>query len=126
MPPPELLPGSRTSAEDSSGVSWLVERDVLRRSTTCRVSSSDSYDVPHDGRATESYAGAVSVDTRSFEQCASADCSFSLAWPGTEVRVRARMEVLVTGDAYDVTIDAEAHHDGERVATRGWRERLPR
>jgi hypothetical protein len=126
MSPPELLPGSRTSAEDPSGVSWLVERDVLRRSTTCRVTSSHSYDVPHDGRATESYAGAVSVDTRSFEQRSSADCSFHLSWPGTEVRVRARMDVLVTGDAYAVTIDAEAHHDGKRVATREWRERLPR
>ena len=38
---------------------WTVTRDVLRDTTTCAVRHGAEYDVPHDGRASEQYAGAV-------------------------------------------------------------------
>lgn len=124
--PPVFQPGATTSSEDPSGVSWVVERDVLGRTTTCRVSSQSSYEVPHHGRAAESYSGSVSVDRRTFEQGASADCTFDLSWPGTEVRVHATMDVAVSGDEYEVTIVTDVHHDGRQIAGRTWREHIPR
>src|SRR3712207_8615867 len=75
-PPPELTPGAVTSAEDPSGVSWTVSHDVLRRTTACAVRHGARYPVPYDGTAAEQYAGEVTVDRRTFEQRATADCTY--------------------------------------------------
>jgi predicted acyl esterase len=125
-PPPTFRPGADTSSEDPSDVDWTVTRDVLRRTTTCAVRHGSTYDVPHDGRASEQYAGEVVVDRRSFAQHAAADCSFSLTWPGVDVRVSSTMRVDVTTDGYDVVIEADAHDGGEHVSHREWREHVPR
>ncbi len=123
---PDLRPGQERSSEDPEGVVWSVERDVLRRTTTARVASSTRYPTPYDGTASESYAGSVSVDRRTFAQSASAECTFELTWPGVEVRVHSTMEVAVDADGYDVTIDLVAEEAGTTVGRRSWRERLPR
>jgi uncharacterized protein len=125
-PPPPFGAGSEASAEDPTGVSWTVARDVLRRTTTCAVEHGSSYAVPYDGRASESYAGTVTVDRRTFAQRASADCTFVLCWPGVEVSVRSTLDVRVGADCYEVAIDVEARRGDEQVATRSWRERLAR
>jgi putative CocE/NonD family hydrolase len=123
---PTFTPGAPHSAESPDDVLWSVSRDVLRRTTTCSVRHGGSYDVPHDGRATEEYEGSVSVDRTTFAQHASAVCTYTLTWPGVEVRVRATMEVEVEANHYDVAIDATAHEGATLVATRSWRESLPR
>ena len=82
--------------------------------------------MPHDGRATERYAGEVSVDRRTFAQRADAECSFTLSWPGVEVLVRSTLRVDIGRDGYDVAIEAQAHEDGVLVAQRRWDEHVPR
>jgi len=124
--PPVFTPGAAASAEDPSDVLWTVSRDVLRRTTTCAVRHGDAYDVPYDGRATESYAGAVTVDRRTFAQSATAECTFTLCWPTNEVSVTSTLDVRVTDRGYDVRIAAEALSDGKQVAHRTWHEDLPR
>ena len=103
-----------------------MTRDVLRQTTTCAVRHGAEYDVPHDGTATEQYAGDVVVDRRTFAQHASADCTYRLTWPGVDVRVTSTMRVDVTADGYDVRIDVTAYDGDEQVSHRDWSEHIPR
>ncbi|MFL6132215.1 MAG: CocE/NonD family hydrolase [Nocardioidaceae bacterium] len=119
-------PGAARSAEDGSDVTWTVTRDVLRRTTTCAVDHGSSYVVPHDGTATEHYAGEVTVDRRTHAQHAIADCTFALTWPGIDVRLSSSMRVDVTTAGYDVQIGADAYDGGELVSQRTWSEHIPR
>ena len=64
-----------------------ITRDVLRDTTSCAVRHGSTYEVPHEGQASEQYAGSVSVDRRTFAQQASADCTYRLRWPGIDVSV---------------------------------------
>ena len=82
--------------------------------------------MPHDGRASEQYAGEVVVDRRTFAQHASADCTYRLTWPGIDVSVHSTMRVDVTAEGYDVVIEADAYDDGELVSHRTWTEHIPR
>ena len=124
-PAPNLTPGSPVSSEDPAGVSWTVTRDVLRRTTTCAVRHGSAYDVPHEGTAVEEYAGTVSVDRRTFEQRATADCTFALTWPGIEVQVSSTMDVELDAEGLSVTVSAEAREADERFWHRSWSENLP-
>jgi predicted acyl esterase len=124
--PSPFQPGSPHAAEDPAGVTWTLTDDVLARTTSATVGSQSSYAVPHDGRATESYAGTVTVDRRTFVQTASAQCSYDLSWPGVDVRAEAAMEVAVTATGYEVRIGARAMESGVEVLTRTWAEDLPR
>jgi len=125
-PPASYPPGAGTSSEDPSGVSWTISRDVLARTTTCTVRHGSTYDVPHDGVATERYAGEVTVDRKTFAQEAVAECSFILSWPGIEVLVRSTLRVDIGRAGYDVVIDVQAYEGGVVVAQRGWAEHVPR
>ncbi len=125
-PPVSYTPGAATSSEDPSGISWTTSRDVLAGTTTCAVRHGSTYEVPHEGRATERYAGEVTVDRTTFAQRASAECSFILGWPGVEVLVRSTLLVDIGRDGYDVSIEAQAHQDGVLVAQRRWDEYVPR
>ena len=124
--PPALRPGATGSSEDPDGVVWSVTHDVLRRTTTCEIGSSEAYETPHAGHATECYAGTVTVDHRSFAQHAHAECAFTLDWPGVAVSVSSTMDVAVGPDAYDVEITTTAHDGDERISVRRWSQRLPR
>ena len=132
LPPdrPDLAPGSPHSSEDPDGVVWSIDRDVLRRTTTCRVGSRSEYAVPHDGTATEEYAGTVGVDRRTHDQWAEAVASFGLSWPGVDVHVNASMRVDVSATHLDVriTLVAEEGPPANRtvVREREWHERIPR
>jgi hypothetical protein len=126
LPPPVFVPGAETSGEESAGVEWTVSDDVLRRTTSCAVRHGSSYAVPHEGRASEEYAGSVVVDRRTFRQAAEASCTFRLRWPGVDVDVTSTMRVDVDASGYDVAIDAEAHERGELVGRRTWTEHIDR
>jgi hypothetical protein len=106
-------------------VTWEITSDVLARTTTARTRSCTTYPTPYDGHALEDYRGEVSVDRRSFAQRAHADTRLELHWPGVDVAVRSVMDVAVAGDGIEVAIDLWAYRDGEQVAHRTWRERIP-
>jgi uncharacterized protein len=128
--PPDLPPGGAAS-DDGPGIVWRVERDVLCRETACVVDHGSTYEVPHDGEATEHYRGRVVVDTRTFGQRADGEVLFRLAWPEATVETRSRLDVRVGGTDYEVTLELEAVEapdtDGQRViARRRWNQSLPR
>ena len=125
-PPPTFTAGEAASSEDPADVSWTVTRDVLRQTTTCAVRHGAEYDVPHDGRAVEQYAGEVVVDRRTFAQHASADCTYRLTWPDTDIRVSSTMRVDVTESGYDVVITTDAYDAEQLVSHRTWTEHIPR
>ncbi len=126
QPPPAFTPGAPSSSEEPGDISWTITRDVLRGTTTCAVRHGAEYDVPYDGRASEQYAGSVTVDRRTFAQHAYADCTYRLTWPGVEVTVASTMRVDVSARGYDVTIEVEATDGEQVVAQRAWTEHIPR
>jgi uncharacterized protein len=125
FPPPELTPGDAAGA-GADGVTWRVERDVLRRRRACVVEHGSTYPIGFGGSATEHYWGRVSVDTASFEQRAEADVRFALDWPEVSVSTRSALDVGVDADAYEVDISLDVQEDGEQIATRHWHRRIPR
>jgi hypothetical protein len=125
-PPPVLVPGASTSAESAEGVTWRVERDVLRRETACVVEHRSTYPIPFDGTASEAYSGRVSVDTHTFEQRAQADVSFRLEWPDGCVSTNSALDVRLGPDSYDVDIWLDVRDGDEQVAERTWHRSFPR
>jgi predicted acyl esterase len=123
---PGFAPGAEQSSEDPAGVSWTTTRDVLRQTTTCSVRHGSTYDIPHDGTATEEYVGDVAVDNVTFAQHATATCTYRLTWPGIDVRVTSSMRLEVTADGYDVAIAVTAYDGDLQVSHREWSEHMPR
>jgi uncharacterized protein len=126
---PQLAPGGDT-AEDPSGVTWRVERDVLAGTTSCVVDHGSTYDIPYDGTATEHYEGRVTVDSATFEQGSAATTTFTLRWPDLETSTTASMTVGITGDSLEVAIDLRVEEftaaGRSTVGTRHWHEVIPR
>jgi uncharacterized protein len=124
--PPAFAPGADSSAEDPGDTTWTVTRDVLRRATTCAVRHGSTYPIPHDGTASEEYAGEVVVDRRTFAQRAAAECSYRLRWPEADVRITSTMRVDVDAEGYAVTITAAAFEGEDPVTNRVWTAHFPR
>jgi hypothetical protein len=124
---PVLVPGEDVDPEEGVGVTWRIERDVLRRETACVVDHGSDYDTPY-GSASEHYWGRVSVDTATYEQRAQAEVSFTLRFddPQVEVTVRSRLDVHVTSTEYQVHTDLECSENGKPVAERRWRRKFDR
>lgn len=125
FPAPTFEPGAEHSSESAEGVTWEIRDDVLRRTTHARTHTVAEYATPYDGRAREDYFGEVSVDRRTFAQAAHAQTTFELTWPGAAVHVRSVMDVAITGDGVDVTIETWARLDDDPVSHRTWQERIP-
>ena len=91
-------------------------RCATGRPTTC----------PTTGRATEQYAGEVTVDRRTFAQRARPSAASSSPGPGSRCWSARRCASTSAADGYDVSIEAQAHEDGVLVAQRRWDEYVPR
>jgi predicted acyl esterase len=124
--PPVLAARDQTSEGNIDGIAWRVERDVLRRLTTCVVDHGSTYDIPHAGSATEHYSGRVSVQQRSFQQRAHAETTFTVRWPDATVTTHAVMDLVTSGEAYDVEIRLVAREQGVLVGDRQWSRRFAR
>ena len=126
---PVLAPGG-ASAEDLAGITWTIERDVLARTTSCVVDHGSTYEIPYNGTATEHYEGRVTVDQETFEQDTTATTTMTIRWPDVEVATAATMDVQISAEAVDVTIDLtarEATAEGyTTVGTRRWEQSYPR
>jgi predicted acyl esterase len=125
-PPPILAARGQTSEGDIDGIAWRVERDVLRRLTTCIVDHGSTYDIPHGASASEHYVGRVSVQHQSFEQRAHAETTFTVRWPDATVTTHAVMDLVTSTHAYDVEIKLVACEQRLIVGERQWRRRFPR
>ena len=104
---------------------------MLRRTTTCVVDHGSTYDAPY-GSVVEHYGGRVSVSSRTFEQLASADVSFTLRFADdgsgepVDVTSRSTLEVHAGEAVFDVWISLVCREGDEVVAERQWREQIPR
>ncbi len=128
-PDPVLMPGG-DSGEDATGITWAVERDVLARTTSCVVDHGSTYEAPLGGTVTEHYEGRVTIDQSTFRQRTDATTTYTVTWPDVEVRTRATMQVEISADSLDVTIELTADEltgDGEAaIGARQWSVELPR
>jgi putative CocE/NonD family hydrolase len=126
---PVLAPGGAAS-EDPSGVTWTVERDVLAATTACVVDHGSTYDIPHGETATEHYSGRVQVDRETFGQTTTATTTLTLRWPDCEISVAATMDVTISAETLDVTIELTAQESrSDKTVPRGsrsWYATFPR
>jgi len=125
LPVPEFQPGAPSSSEDHAGVTWRIEQDVVSHRTRCVVGSRSDYETPF-GSASERYDGWVSVDTRTFEQRAHSDVEFTLRFPEVTATVRSVMDIVTTGDTYEVAVAITVHDGSELVAEPRWQRSFPR
>ena len=107
-------------------MTWSVTEDVLRGTVSCTTESGSTYDVHHDGVASEHYLGVVCVDRATFAQRAEAECSFVLRWGEVSVRVSSSMTVTVSEQGYEVEIEATAYEGETQVSHRSWQETVLR
>ena len=95
------------------------------------VDHGSAYDAPY-GSVVEHYKGRVSVSTRTFEQMASADVSFTLRFTddGTgdpvSVKARSQLEVHAGPKTYEVFISLVCSEGDEIVGERRWERSFPR
>ena len=132
LEPSAFVPGDETSSESDHGVVWRVERDVLGRRTTCVIDHGSAYDAPY-GSVVEHYGGRVSVSSRTFEQTAASDVSFtaSFADDGTGEPVTGDDALGDRGArrperTYDVRIAMMCSEGDRVVAERRWERQFPR
>lgn len=125
FPEPTFTAGEDHSSEGTVGIGWELRDDVLARTTTALTRSVSDYPTPYDGNALEDYRGEVSVDRRTFAQHAHAETRFELSWPGVEITVHSEMDVAVTADGLEVSIEVWARLDGDELAHRSWHEVIP-
>jgi predicted acyl esterase len=115
---PSFGQGADHSSESAEGVTWTVTEDVLAGITRARTGSESTYDIPHDGSATEDYRGEVWVDRGSFAQGADATTRFELSWPGIEIEVVSTLTLRVTDGEVHATSHTVATENGEVVSER--------
>ncbi len=122
--PPSLTPSNESPSKSEDTV-WRVERDVLRRETSCVVDHGSTYD--EDGvTCTDHYVGRVTVNTETFAQRAEATSTFTLAWPDVTVSSEVRMTVLVSQQAFDISLELDCHEGDTVMAQRRWSRQIPR
>lgn len=123
-PPPDLVE-SKDQPDEPAGTTWRVERDVLRRRTSCVIEHGSTYD--EEGvRCTEHYRGTVSVDTETFEQRVEAEATYRLEWPEATVSTRATLELVATSESFEVDLALECREADGEIATRHWRRSIAR
>jgi uncharacterized protein len=122
--PPALVASSEEPHEPSD-VTWRVERDILRRETSCTVEHGSTYD--EEGvTCTEHYTGRVGINTRSHAQRVTATAAFTVAWPQATARSEAALAVDITAEAFEVDLTLRCHDGDEPFAERQWRRVIPR
>lgn len=130
-PEPVFTPGEEDSDEDEEAVVWEHTRNVLARVTAARVDHGSTYDATY-GSVTEHYAGAVSVDSRTWAQQATADVNFVLRFDDdgsgapVECGVQSTLQMTADGTDFHLTTDLVCREGDEVVATRRWERRYPR
>jgi hypothetical protein len=122
--PPSLV-SSTEQPDEPTDVVWRVERDVLRRETSCVVDHGSTYQ-ESGVTCTDHYVGRVTVNTETFAQQMRGSSSFTLDWPEATVTSRAELEVIATDSAFEVDLRLECTDDGASFADRRWQRTIPR
>jgi predicted acyl esterase len=112
--------------QTGDGITWAVERNVLARTTSCRVEHGSSWVSGTGYRCREHYTGLVRLDTRTFAQRVEASARFEVEFPEGETATQSTMTVDVdaTHLHFDVLVEA---FDGDTVhAEKRWRKSIER
>ena len=123
---PGFAPGAETSSEDPGR--RLLDHDPRRAAPDHHLLGAARLDVrrPHDGTATEEYAGDVVVDNVTFAQHATASLHLPPHLARHRRARRVGLRVDVGAEGYDVAIDVTAYDGDEQVSHREWSEHIPR
>lgn len=130
---PEFAPIVRTTSvkesppKKSVETKWIVERDVLDRTTVARTQYGGHSDIRDHGTADELYQGEVGVSsTDPSRSWVTAKTRYQLVWPEANCVVEARMRIHSDTEAFNVTIDVDADLDGVEFARKRYNKRIQR
>jgi hypothetical protein len=123
----EFSPGSGPAADESDGVVWRVEHDVLGRRTEVVTRYGGTYEGMHGARITDDYRGRLGVSTiNPAEAWAEGSASFEIEWPGATCRSEATLSVRSDEQSIRVAIDLVVTDGRTEVARKHWEATLPR
>ncbi len=122
-----FAPGAGPSAEEAAGVDWVVEHNVLDRTTVARTRYGGTYPGGHSAIVTDDYRGDVGVSTLNpADAWAHGVSTFDIEWP--DVRCRSRAELTVRSDATSFHVDVvlQVSESDDVIAERSWTASVPR
>lgn len=106
--------------QNGDGVTWAVERDVLARTTTCRVEHGSQWRSGTGFDCREYYTGSVEVDTRTFEQRVDAFARFEVAFPEGRTATQSTLTVRIDATHQHYDVHVEAFEDDRLFAEKHW------
>jgi len=130
LPPPRKPPTPDASSRGNplDGVTWRIDRDVLRRETRAEAryggtTAAQTASPP----IRQWYGGIVGVSTRDPGQTfVDAGAEYEIHYPEAIVRTVARTAIRGDAEAYDVMIEITASEEGGERWERRWERRIPR
>jgi putative CocE/NonD family hydrolase len=122
-----FTPGSGPSADEASGVTWRIERDVLGRETRVVTRYGGTYQGAHGATVTDDYRGELGVSTTNpADAWARGSSSFEIAWPEASVRTESTLAVTSDAERFDVEIGLVVWDGDVELTRRTWTASLPR
>jgi predicted acyl esterase len=122
-----FVAGAGPSADESDGVVWRIEHDVLGRETRVATRYGGTYDGSHGAVVTDDYRGELGVSTVDPAVAwARGSSSFEITWPEATVRTESTLSVRSDAERLDVEIGLVVHDGDAEIARRTWRTSHPR
>ncbi|OBC01779.1 hypothetical protein A5784_16820 [Mycobacterium sp. 852013-50091_SCH5140682] len=108
------------------GVTWAIERDVLARTTTCRIEHGGKWMSSKGFGCAEHYAGAVEVDTRSFAQRVDALARFDVEFPEAATGTQSTLALRLDATHLHLHVHVEAFEGDRLVTEKHWHKTIER
>lgn len=119
--------GLGPSDDEAEGVTWCIERDVIKRETRVSTRYGGPYEGAHGARIIDDYQGELGVSWVDPSQAwARGTSSFEITWPELICRSEATLTVTSDAQSFHVNIELTVTEDGNPVTTRAWSGTLPR
>jgi putative CocE/NonD family hydrolase len=115
-----------TTASEPEG--WRIVSDTFAGTSGIEAWDAGTFrlgDEGLEGREARTY-GAALAENDPLGAEVTGETTFDLARPGLRAHARAWGRFTATSEAFDVELELDVRADGETIAERRWRERIPR
>jgi predicted acyl esterase len=123
---PDLAHVVPAQLQSGDGITWTVERDVLARTTTCRIAHGGSWVSAKGFPCREEYTGRVELDTRAFTQWAEAFARFEAGFPEGRTATQSTLKVLLDATHLHLDVHVEAFDGDQLFAEKHWQKTIVR
>lgn len=119
-------PGPGPDADESDGVVWRIEHDVVGRETRVVTRYGGTYTGRHDAVVTDDYRGELGVSTVDPSLAwARGTAQFQIAWPEATVRTESELRVESDRNELRAEITRRVWHGDEELPATVWTTTIP-